>query len=129
MSDKSTDNRVTLQGLACDASNPHELRRALDEALDYRGDVTITRKSSGESIQGYVFDRTSAATLSDSKIRIIPTNGGQRITIPYDDIAQVRFTGKDTAAGKSFETWMKKYVRNKLAGEAANIESESLDGQ
>ncbi len=129
MSDKSTDNRVILQGLTCEASNPHELRRALDEALDYRGDVTITRKSSGDSIQGYVFDRTSAATLSDSKIRIIPTNGGQRITIPYDDIAQVRFTGKDTAAGKSFDTWMKKYVRNKLAGEAANIESESLDVQ
>ncbi|MCZ6445342.1 MAG: hypothetical protein O6758_04065 [Planctomycetota bacterium] len=127
MSDKSPDNRDTLQGLACDASNPHELRRALDEALDYRGDVTITRKSTGESIQGYVFDRTSAATLSDSKIRIIPTNGGQRVTIPYDDIAQVRFSGKDTAAGRSFETWMKKYVRNKLAGEAANIESESLD--
>ncbi len=127
MSDKSTDNRVILQGLACDASNPHALRRALDEALDYRGDITITRKSSGESIQGYVFDRTSAATLSDSKIRIIPTNGQQRITIPYDDIAQVRFTGKDTAAGRSFETWMKKYVRNKLAGEAANIEPESLD--
>ena len=129
MSDKSPDIRVTLHGLACDASNPDELRRALDEALDYRGDVTITRKSTGESIQGYVFDRTSAATLSDSKIRLIPTNGGQRITIPYDDIAQVRFTGEDTAAGKSFETWMKKYVRNKLAGEAANIESEPLDGQ
>ena len=128
MSDKSTDNRVILQGLACDASNPDELRRALDEALDYRGDVSITRKSTGESIQGYVFDRTSAATLSESKIRIIPTNGGQRITIPYDDIAQVRFTGRDTAAGKSFETWMKKFVRKKLAGEAANIESESLDG-
>ena len=43
MSDKSTDNRVILQGLACDASNPDELRRALDEALDYRGDVSITR--------------------------------------------------------------------------------------
>lgn len=127
MSDKSPDNRVTLRGLACEASDPEELRRALDEALDYRGDVTITRKSTGESIQGYVFDRTSAATLSDSKVRIIPTNGGQRITIPYDDIAQVRFTGKDTAAGRSFDTWMKKYVRNKLAGEAANIEPESLD--
>ncbi len=127
MSDESTDNRVTLQDLACDASNPDELRCALDEAFDYRGDVTLTRKSSGESIQGYVFDRTSAATLSDSKIRLIPTDGEQRITIPYDDIAQVRFTGKDTAAGKSFETWMKKYVRNKLAGEAANIEPESLD--
>ena len=127
MSDKSPDDRVTLYGLACEASNPQELRRALDEALDYRGDVTITRKSSGESIQGYVFDRTSAATLGDSRIRIIPTNVGQRITIPYDDIAQVRFTGKDTAAGKSFDTWMKKYVRKKLAGEAANIEPESLD--
>ena len=49
------------------------------------------------------------------------------MTVAYDDIAELRFTGRDTAAGKSFDTWMKKYVTKKLAGEAANIEADPLD--
>ena len=32
-----------------------------------------------------------------------------------------------TAAGKSFETWVKKFVSRKLAGESASIESEPLE--
>lgn len=109
------------------AGDPQVVGKALDLAFDYRGDVTIRRESTGESIEGFVFDRRVNATWADSTVRIIPTNGGPRLTIPYDDIAEVRFTGRDTAAGKSFETWVKKYVQKKLSGEAANIESEPLD--
>jgi len=40
----------------------------------------------------------------------------------------VEFTGKDTAAGKSFETWVKKYQAKKAAGETnIRIEPEKLD--
>ncbi len=127
MPNESSDKQAASQGTAFDAHDPDELRRALDLAFEYRGDVTIARKSTGESIEGYIYDRTCGATLAVSTVRIIATHGDQRITIPYDDIAQIRFTGKDTAAGKSFETWMKNYVQKKRTGEAANIESESLD--
>ena len=129
MSDQtsSTADGQARQGFTVDASDPRTLRRALDLAFEYRGDVTVTRASSGEAIEGYVFDRVTAATMADSKIRMIPANGDPRITIPYDDITKVRFTGRDTAAGKSFESWMKKYVQKKLAGQAANIEPEPLD--
>ena len=58
---------------------------------------------------------------------MIPKNSDDRLAIPQSDIASLSFTGKDTASGKSFETWIKKYAEKKLAGEAANIESESLD--
>jgi len=110
------------QGIVVDGSDPEPLRNAIDLALDYRGDVTITRRSTGEALEGYIFDRTDG-----SAIRIIPRDRDERITIPFDEIARMEFSGKDTAAGKSFETWMKKYVEKKLAGERANIESEPLD--
>ena len=46
----------------------------------------------------------------------------------YGDIAQLAFTGKDTAAGKSFETWVKKYQEKKAAGEKnIGLEPEKLD--
>jgi hypothetical protein len=115
------------QGIVVDATEPEQLRKAIALALDYRGDVTITRRSSGESIEGYIFDRTDGPTPIEAAIRIIPRNRDERITVRCDDIARIQFTGRDTAAGKSFETWMKKYVAKKLAGEQASIESEPLD--
>jgi hypothetical protein len=57
----------------------------------------------------------------------MPRDRDERITVRGDDIARIHFTGRDTAAGKSFETWTKKYVRKKLAGEKANLESEPID--
>ena len=85
-----------------------------------------TRRANGLEVEGYPFDRVTGATPGDTVIRMIPANGGDRVTIPVDDIEQLRFTGRDTAAGKSFETWMKKYVEKKLAGKVAQIESEEL---
>ncbi len=110
-----------------DASDPQRLGAMIDAALDYRGDITIARKSTGDSIEGYVFDRREGPTFESSTLRIIPGDGSDRVTITYDDIASISFSGRDTAAGKSFETWMKKYVQKKLAGEQASIESEPLD--
>ncbi|MHC4108080.1 MAG: hypothetical protein ACYSTY_08350, partial [Planctomycetota bacterium] len=119
---------ASLQGMAIDASDTEVLCRAIDLAFDYRGDVTVVRKSTREPVAGYIFDRAVGEQSGISKIRLIPADGRPRVTIPYDDIAEVRFSGRDPAAGKSFETWMKQYVRKKLSGEAANIESEPLEG-
>jgi len=114
------------QGIVIDASDPERLDHALQLSLDYRGDVTVTRRSNGLEVAGYLFDRVKGATPADNVIRMIPSNGDDRVTIPVDDIQELRFSGRDTAAGKSFETWMKKYVEKKLAGEVAQIESEEL---
>lgn len=121
-----SSDHTTLSGTVVDASDPETLRRALDDALSYRGDVTITRRSTGETIEGYLFDCTSQASLAQSVVRLIPKDGSERVTIRGNDIAKVEFGGKDPAAGKSFQTWVKNYVAKKLAGESANIESEPL---
>src|SRR5215471_7049011 len=102
-----------VPALATDA----EIREALEKAFDYRGDLTITLKS-GEKIEGYVFDRRSnGATLADCYARVMPKNRGEKRKIAYSEIAALAFTGKDTAAGKSFEAWVKKYKEKKAAGE------------
>jgi hypothetical protein len=44
-----------------------------------------------------------------------------KLAIAYIDIAGLAFTGRDAAAGKSWEAWVKKYMEKKAAGER-NIE-------
>jgi hypothetical protein len=92
----------------------------LEKAFDYRGDVTITRRD-GSCVEGYIFDRRTGPTLAESVVRIIPRGDAGRVTIPYSDIAGLSFSGRDPAAGKSWEAWVKKYWEKKAAGEK-NIE-------
>jgi len=105
-----------LEGWIPPLATDDEIRVALEKAFDYRGDVTITRKD-GSRVEGYLFDRRTGATLKDSLVRLYPKNSSEKISIAYADIAGLAFTGRDTAAGKSWEAWMKKYAAKKAAGE------------
>jgi hypothetical protein len=116
-----------LEGWIPTLASEDEIRVALEKAFDYRGDVTLTLKS-GEKIEGYVYDRKTAPSLSASLIRMLPKDKPGRLNISYADIAALAFTGKDTAAGKSFEAWVKKYNEKKAAGEKnIGIDSDPLD--
>lgn len=120
--------REQLEGWIPEMASEADVREALEKAFDYRGDITITRKD-GSKIEGYLFDRRKGKSLADSYVRVIPT-GQQRtkLTIPYAEIAALAFTGRDTAAGKTFEAWVKKYWEKKAAGEKnIQIEPEKLD--
>ena len=116
-----------LQGKVWETATPDELREGLEKAFDYRGDVTLTLKD-GRSIEGYIFDRRPGATLEDSSVRLLPKDSGPKLTVRYSEIAGLAFTGRDPAAGKSWEAWVKKYWEKKRAGET-NIElkPEKLD--
>ena len=116
-----------LQGQVLEAGSEEELRDGLEKAFDYRGDVTIHRRD-GTSVEGYIFDRRNGATLADSWVRLFPKGDAKKISISYAEIRGLEFTGRDTAAGKSWEAWLKKYWEKKLAGES-NIElkPETLD--
>ena len=119
--------REAIEGWVPDLASEAELREALEKAFDYRGDVTITRKD-GSRVEGYIFDRRSGPTLAASVVRLIPQNDAQKISIPYSDIAALAFSGRDTAAGKSWEAWVRKYWEKKAAGEThIALEPEKLD--
>jgi hypothetical protein len=117
-----------LEGYIPPMATDDEVRTALEKAFDYRGDITITKKDDSK-IEGYLFDRRSnGATLADCVVRLFPKDRDEKISISYADIARLEFTGRDTAAGKSFETWVKKYQAKKAAGETnIGIEPEKLD--
>src|ERR1700731_601977 len=91
-----------LEGWIPQLATEEEIRIALEKAFDYRGDVTITRKD-GSKIEGYLFDRRSGRTLAESSVRLYPKDSSQKVSISYADIAALAFTGRDTAAGKSWE--------------------------
>jgi hypothetical protein len=116
-----------LEGWIPSVATDEEIRTALEKAFDYRGDVTITLKD-GKTIEGYIFDRRTGKTLADSQVRLFPKDRDEKVSVTYADIARLAFTGKDTAAGKSFETWVKKYHEKKAAGEKnIQLEPEKLD--
>jgi hypothetical protein len=123
--------RENLEGWVPELANEVEVREALEKAFDYRGDVTITRKD-GSVVEGYLYDRRSGRTLVDSVVRIIPAPKPgaptERVMVAYADIAGLKFSGRDTAAGRSFDAWVKKYWEKKAAGETnIGIEAETLD--
>ncbi|HEY3927324.1 MAG TPA: hypothetical protein VGL89_03010 [Candidatus Koribacter sp.] len=117
-----------LEGFVPSLATSEEIHAAFDKAFDYRGDLTITLKT-GDAIEGYVFDRRAeSADLSQCVVRMFPRNSAEKISIRYSDIAALAFTGKDSAAGKSFEAWVKKYNEKKALGEKnIGIDAEPLD--
>ena len=116
-----------VQGWMPELATEDEVRIALEKAFDYRGDVTLTTKD-GKQIEGYIFDRVSGPTLLTSFVRVLPKDSNQRQKIAYGDIAALAFTGRDPAAGKSWEAWVRKYWEKKASGESGlSLQPESLE--
>ena len=109
-----------LEGSVPLLANEEDLRAALEQAFDYRGDVSITLKD-GRTIEGYIFDRgvdrKQGSTLAASFVRLLPKDGTPKIKISYLEIAALAFTGRDMAAGNSWENWVRHYWEKKAAGE------------
>lgn len=117
-------HRETLQGLDLTPTHPSDRDAAIERAFDYRGDVTIYT-TDGQAIEGYIFDRCRSAP--QPYLRLIPSDGTARRTINYADIVRVVFSGRDTAAGKSWEAWVKRYAEKKARGEPTDAEPEKLE--
>jgi hypothetical protein len=116
-----------IEGWVPELASEDEIRVALEKAFDYRGDITLTLKS-GSKVEGYIFDRAAGPSLATSFVRLLPKASNERLKICYADISALAFTGRDTAAGKSFEAWIRKYWEKKAAGEGnLNLQPESLE--
>jgi hypothetical protein len=105
-----------LEGWVPNLASEDELRNALEKAFDYRGDVTITTRS-GQRIEAFIFNRHTGATLADSWVQYFAPNANGKLKLSYTDIARLEFSGKDRAAGKHWEDWVKAYNERKAAGE------------
>ncbi len=105
-----------LEGLVPTLASDEDLKNALEKAFDYRGDVTLTLKS-GEKIEAYIFNRSTGATLADSWVQYFTPKATDKRKVSYAEIARLEFTGKDRAAGKHWEDWVKAWNEKKAAGE------------
>ncbi|MGA3346737.1 MAG: hypothetical protein ABSC76_17920 [Terracidiphilus sp.] len=105
-----------LEGWIPTVASEDELRQALEKAFDYRGDVTLTLKT-GERIEAYIFNRTTGPTLAESWVQYFTPAATDKRKVSYAEIARLEFSGKDRAAGKHWEDWVKAYKEKKAAGE------------
>ena len=105
-----------LEGSVPTLASDDDLKHALEKAFDYRGDVTLTLKS-GEKIEAYIFNRSTGATLAESWVHYFTPSAPDKRKVSYANIARLEFTGKDRAAGKHWEDWVKAYNEKKAAGE------------
>jgi hypothetical protein len=122
---KPHDDKHSLAGWVPPMDDPQARQAALDKAFDYRGDVTLTLRD-GQTVEGYLYDRQTPPGRK-AFVRLMLRDSDERLKVLYDDIVQLAFTGRDTAAGRSWETWVRKYQEKKARGEVASIEPEPLD--
>ena len=105
-----------LEGWVPELASEDDLRNALEKAFDYRGDVTITTKA-GKKIEAFIFNRRTGSSLVESYVQYFESNVNGKQKLSYAEIARLEFTGKDRAAGKHWEDWVKAYNERKAAGE------------
>ena len=116
-----------LEGWVPELASEEDLRIALEKAFDYRGDISLTFKN-GERVEAYVFNRYTGSSLGDSYVQYFASNAPEKRKASYAEIARIEFTGKDRAAGKHWEAWVKKYAEKKAAGEKnIALHPEALD--
>ncbi len=116
-----------LEGWIPPLASPEDIVEALEMAFSYRGDVTIHTRQ-GQIIEGYIFDRGGHGRgLENSYVRLYPKGSTEKVRVAYSAITRLEFSGRDAAAGKSFQTWLKKYQEKKAAGETnIRIDPEEL---
>src|SRR5207247_10539594 len=72
----------SVQGWVPKLATEEELRIALEKAFDYHGDVTLTLKDNS-SIEGYLFDRVTCPSLTNSFVRVLPKASTQKLKMSY----------------------------------------------
>jgi hypothetical protein len=103
-----------LEGWSCSTLDEKTRREALARALDYRGDVTL-RLADGKEIIGYVFN------VSAQAVELLLAGQEDSIHVSTNEIRGVLFSGRDAAAGKSWEAWLAKVAEAESCGQIAEL--------
>jgi hypothetical protein len=97
------EGEKTLEGWAPEPDAELPLAHIIDRAFDYRGNTTVVKRD-GTELYGYVFNRDADAPAP--YLEMFDTDGGGPYRVPYAEVRTIHFTGKDTAAGKSYAAWL-----------------------
>ena len=116
------DERGPLEGWDPAVGVEVSLEEVVERAFDYRGDVTVIRRD-GTEVIGYLFNRD--AEVPERFVQMFDHAGDGPFTIPYAEIRTIRFTGKDTAAGKSYEAWVRRKTERPTATAASDSAREA----
>jgi hypothetical protein len=106
-------DRDSLEGWVPVLGPDLSLAEVVELAFDYRGNTTVMT-TDGRALVGYLFNRDGRA--AEPFVQMFDEAGNGPVTIPYRDIANVVFTGKDTAAGSSWKAWIERKERERAAG-------------
>ena len=114
----------SLEGWVPTLDDSLSKEQVIEMAFDYRGNTTIV-KTDGSAVEGYIFNR--AAEAREPFLEYFDKSGGGPHALTYSQIANVEFSGKDTAAGKSWEAWQRRKAEAK-AREAGRKAGEGGEG-
>ena len=93
-----------------------ELTVLIEKAFDYRGDVTLDLKD-GRQVAGYLSNRNlkGAEHCPEPFVEMMIAGQTEISRIACREIANIRLTGEDAAAGKSWEEWAARESAKKIA--------------
>ena len=109
---------ASLEGWSPEIRDAATLAEVIEQAFDYRGDVTIVRRD-GTEVVGYLYNRDAA--VARPFVQVFEQQGGAALTLPYADIQTIRYTGRDTAAGNSYAAWLRTREAAKAARSAPDV--------
>ena len=103
------DPETTLEGWEPILGDRLTLVEIIDNAFEYRGDISLDRVD-GTTVVGYLFNRN--ADVAIPFLEVLEATTGECLRLTYTQIRNIRFTGRDTAAGKSWEAWHRRREAN-----------------
>jgi hypothetical protein len=107
---------MTMEGWVPRIGEYLTLAEVIDFAFDYRGNTTIV-KTDGTEVVGYIFNRN--IETPEPFLQFFDESGDGPFTLPYSAIVNIRFTGRDTAAGNSWKAWLERKEREKARASGA----------
>ena len=96
---------MTLEGWVPELGEHLTLGDVVEQAFDYRGNVTVV-KVDGTLVEGSLFNRNNDAPAPF--IQMFDLTGAGPVKIFFSEIRNIKFTGKDPAAGASWTAWVER---------------------
>lgn len=90
-----------------------ELKSQIEAAYDFRGHVTVILKT-GETVKGYLYNRQLDA--AEPFVELFLEGSGEYSKLLVAQLDSIALTGKDFAAGNSYEDYLKKKAAKEKAG-------------